>query len=75
MTFSGKIGNVPVNNRLSPGGDLDHRLDTGIVFRIRHYREIRKVVNGRKSAAHTDSPTALVSRALAEVCTVPVLLV
>jgi len=25
-------------------------------FRIHHYWEIRKVVNGRKSAAHTDSP-------------------
>jgi len=42
--------------RLNFGGDPDHRMDTGIVFRIRHYWEIRKVVNGRKSAAHTDSP-------------------
>ena len=25
-------------------------------FRIRHYWEIGKVVNGHKSAAHTDSP-------------------
>jgi len=36
------------------------------------------VVNGRKSAVHTDSPdemAALVRRALAKVCTVPVLLV
>ena len=33
-----------------------HRLDTETVFRIHHYREIRKVVNGHKSAAHTDSP-------------------
>jgi len=41
---------------LNFGGDPDHRLDTGIVFRIRHYSEIRKVVNGHKSAAHTDSP-------------------
>jgi len=24
-------------------GDPDHRLDTGIVFRIRHYCEMRKV--------------------------------
>jgi len=42
------------------------------VFRIRHYWKIRKVVNGliliRQMAA-------LVRRALAEVCTVPVLLV
>jgi len=27
-----------------------------VVFRIRHYWEIRKVVNGHKSAAHPDSP-------------------
>jgi len=50
--FSGKVG--PMNKFC---GDLDHRVDTGIVFfRIRHYWEIRKVVNGHKSAAHTDSP-------------------
>jgi len=51
--------------------------DTGIVFRIRHYWDIRKVVNGHKSAAHSDSPecqmAALVRHALAEVCTVLVL--
>ena len=29
---------------------------SGIVFRIRHYWEIQKVVNGHKSAVHTDSP-------------------
>ena len=55
-----------------------HRLDTGIVFRIRHYWEIQKVVNGHKS--RTDSPdggtdvATLERRALAEVCTVPMLL-
>jgi len=27
-------------------GDPDHRLDTGIVFRIYHYWEIRKLGNG-----------------------------
>jgi len=27
---------------LNLGGDPDHRRYTGIVFRIRHYREIRK---------------------------------
>jgi len=27
------------------GGDPDHRLDTGIVFRIHHYWEIRKVIS------------------------------
>jgi len=56
MEFSGKVGNGPVNKRLNFDGDLDRRLDTGIVFRIRHYWEIRKVVNGHKSAAHIDSP-------------------
>ena len=45
-----------MNKWLDFGGDPDHRLDTGIVFQIRHYWEIRKVVNGHKYAAHTDSP-------------------
>jgi len=56
MKFSDSVGNGPMNNWLNLGGDLDHRLDTGIVFRIHHYWEIRKVVNGHKSAAHTDLP-------------------
>jgi len=43
-----------VTERLNFGGDLNNRLDAEIVFRIRHW-EIRKVVNGHKSAAHTDS--------------------
>jgi len=37
----------------------DHRVDTvntRIVFRSRHYWEIRKMFNGHKSAAHTNSP-------------------
>ena len=54
MKFSGKVGNGPVNKWLNFGDD--HRLDTGIVFWILRYWEIRKVVNGRKCAAHTDSP-------------------
>ena len=32
-------------NKLNFSGDPDHRLDTGIVFRIRHYWEIWKVVS------------------------------
>ena len=56
MKFSGKVDNWPVNKWLNFGSNLDHRLDTGIVFQIRHYWEIRKVVNGHKYAAHTDSP-------------------
>ena len=55
---------------------MDHCLDTGIVFRIRDYWEIQKVVNGHKSAAHTDSPDGGTGKTcLAEVCSVPVLLV
>jgi len=45
-----------MNRWLNFDGDPDHRLDTGIVFRIRQYWEIRKVVNEHKPAAHTDSP-------------------
>jgi len=32
-----------VNKRLKFDGDPDRRLDTGIVFRIRHYWEIRQI--------------------------------
>jgi len=56
MKFSTNVSNGPLNKCLNFGGDTDHRLDTGIVFRIRHYWEIRKVIKGHKSAAHTDSP-------------------
>ena len=56
MKFSETVANGQVIKWFNFGGDLDHRLDTGIVFRIRHYWEIRKVVKGRKSAADTDSP-------------------
>jgi len=55
MKSSRMVGNGRMNKWLNFGGDRGHRLDTGIVFRIRHYREIRKMVNGHKSA-HTDSP-------------------
>jgi len=54
MKLSGKVSNGPVNKQLNFSGDPDHCLDTGIVFRIRHYWEIRKVVNGHKSAVHID---------------------
>jgi len=56
MKFSEKVGNGPTNKRLNFGGDPDHRLDTEIVFRNPHHCEIRKVVNGHKSAAYTNSP-------------------
>jgi len=57
MKFSGKVGNGQVNKWLNVDGDpVDDRLDAGIVFRVHHYWEAQKVVNGHKSAAHTDSP-------------------
>jgi len=37
MKFSEKVGNGPVHKRLNFGGDPDHHVDTGIVFRVRHY--------------------------------------
>jgi len=46
MKFPGKVGNGPVNKWLNLGEDPDDRLDTGIVFRSRHYCEIQKLVNG-----------------------------
>jgi len=73
MKFSGKVDNGAVNKRSNFGGDQDHRLDTGIVFRIRHYCEICKMVNVY-SFILIRQMAALVRRALAEVCTVPVLL-
>jgi len=59
-----------MNKWLNFGGDPDHRLNTGI-FRIRYYWEIQEVVNGHKSADHTDSPDGGTGN-LAE-CTVPVI--
>jgi len=56
MKFLAKVGNGPVHTLLNFGDDPDQRVDTGIVFRIRHYWEIQKVVYGHKSAAHIDSP-------------------
>jgi len=66
MIFSGKVGNGSVKKILNFDSDPHHRLDRGIVFPIRHYWEIRKVVNGHKSAAILICQmTALVRRALA----------
>jgi len=42
MTFPGKVGNGPMNSWLNFAGDPDHRLDTGIVFRIVYYCEAGK---------------------------------
>ena len=54
MKFSEEVGNGPVNKRLYFGGDPGHRLDTGIVFRIHHCWEIRKLLT--ESFVRTDSP-------------------
>ena len=63
MKFSGKVGNGPMNKCLNIGGDPDHRLDTGNIFRIRHYWEMRKVViKGYKYIVHTDSPDGCTSK-------------
>ena len=56
MKLSGKVSSGPMNKWLHFGGNPDHHLYTGIVFWIHQYWAIRKVINGRKSAAHTDSP-------------------
>jgi len=54
-----------MNTRLNFGGDPDHRLDTGIVFGIRHYREIRKVVSIDRSARRCSVRHALAGIAIA----------
>jgi len=99
MKFLGKVSNGPVNKWLNFGADPDHRLDTGIVFRIVRRWKIRKMISTDCTArwciaghalagiaiatmmslchrptrdSRTDIAT-LVRRALAEVCTVPVL--
>ena len=64
MKFLGKVGNGPMNKRLNFGGDTDRRLNTGIVFWIRHYWEIRKVVSidcaaRRCSAGHAVAGIAI----------------
>jgi len=56
MKFLGNIGNGPMKKWSNFGGDPDHHLDTGIVFRICHYREIWKALNWHESAAHADLP-------------------
>jgi len=74
MKFSRKVGNGSMNKMLNFGGDLDHLLDTGIVFRTHHYWDICKVFNGHSFVLILQM-AALVRRALAEVYTVPMLLI
>jgi len=86
MKVSEKVGNGLMNNCLNFSGDPNHCLDTGIVFRIRHYWEIRKVVSTDCAARRCRAGNALAGiaiatmtslrhRPLVEVCNVPVLLV
>jgi len=37
MTFSGKVGNGPMNKRLNFGGDPDHRSGSGSGYGSRHW--------------------------------------
>jgi len=67
MKFSEKAGNGPMNTRLNFGHDTDQLLDTGIVFRIRHYREIRKVVSTDCAARRCSARHALAGVAIATV--------
>jgi len=67
MKFSGNVGSGPVNKCLNFGGNLDRHLDTGIVFQIRHYWEIQKVVNGHKSAAVSSHSFILIRQMVAVV--------
>jgi len=66
----GKAGNGPMNKLLNFGGNQD----TGIVFWIHHNWETQKVVN-RHSFILICQIVAVVRRALAEVCTVEVVVV
>jgi len=50
---------------LNFGGDLDHHLDAGIVFRIRHYWQIRKVVSTVCAARRCSARHALAGIAIA----------
>jgi len=72
MKFSGKVGNGPMDKSLNFGGNPNHGPDVEIVFVIRHYWQIRKVVN-EHSFILIRQMVALVRRAFAEVRTVPVI--
>jgi len=64
-----KVGNGPMNKRLNFGGDPDHRLDTGIVLRILHCWEIRKVDTGHKSAAASSQSFILICQMILHIIT------
>jgi len=54
-----------MNKLLNFGGDPDHHMDTWIVFRIRHYWEIRKVVSTDCAARRCTARHALAGIAIA----------
>jgi len=71
MKLSGTVGSRSMNKRLNFSGDPDHSLDIGLLSEfvtIGRYGKRLTLILIRQMAA-------LVRRALAEVCTVPVLLV
>jgi len=49
VKFSGKVSNGPVNKRLNFGGDLEHRLDTGIVHYYYYKTKLESVSLSCKS--------------------------
>jgi len=59
MKFSGKVGNGPVNKCLNFGGNPVRHLNTGIVFRIRHNWEMRKVASINCTARRCSAGHAL----------------
>jgi len=76
MKFSGKVSNGPVNKWLHFGGDLDHCLVQGLFSGFVTIGRYRKwLANINLLLILIRQMVALVRRALAEVCTVPVLLV
>jgi len=66
MKFLESVGSEPMNKRLNFGDDQYHRVDTGIVFWIRHCWEIRKVVS-----APTFRPQRRCSIAIATMTSLP----
>ena len=75
MKFSEKIGNGPMNKQLNFVGDPGHRLDTGIVYRTRYGRYGKWLLKDINLLVILNRQMAVLVRcALAEVCTVPVLL-
>jgi len=53
-----EVGNGSMKSLLNFGGDPDHRLDTGIVFRIRHWEIHDAAVLGRHRHSNNDVITS-----------------